>query len=189
MNIASENAGQVALPKATAEARTLIEELTRLAEDLRVRQERLGASGPERGRLAARTEYLDKVMRDELARAEKRVLTLAEEAAAIARHVSQDVLETTARLAERDARRWDEKQRRRPLADRHLAPDDVARGLPGRPGGQLALARWRARGQGNRTRDQRVEDRAGGAAQKRGPGQEAERQDRTLSRDDISRLR
>jgi hypothetical protein len=113
MNLTSENAGAVALLEATAEARTLIEELTRLTEDLKVRQERLGELlAPSEVALRARTEYLGKVMRDELARAEKRVLTLAEEAAAIARHVGQDVLETTARLAERDARRWDEKQRR-----------------------------------------------------------------------------
>jgi conjugative relaxase-like TrwC/TraI family protein len=76
----------------------------------------------------------------------------------------------------------------RSLADGRLAPGDAGRGLLGRPGGQLAL--WRdgeLEAGGNRTRDRRVEDRAGGAAQQRRPGQEAERQDRTLSRDGISR--
>jgi conjugative relaxase-like TrwC/TraI family protein len=78
----------------------------------------------------------------------------------------------------------------RALADDRRASDDAARGLPRRPGRQLAL--WRdgeLEAGGNRARDRRVEDRAGGAAQKRGPGPEAERQDRTISRDDISRLR
>jgi hypothetical protein len=113
MNGTSENARAVAFLKATAEARNLIEELTRLAEELKVRQERLGElMAPSEAALRARTEYLDNVMRDDLARAEKRVLKLAEEAAGIARRAGQDVLQTTTHLAENDARRWDETRRR-----------------------------------------------------------------------------
>ena len=89
MKVVSENAGPVALLEATAEARTLIEDLMRLAEDLKVRQERLGELlAPSEAALRARTQYLDNVMRDELARAEQRVLKLDEETATIARHVS-----------------------------------------------------------------------------------------------------
>jgi len=112
MNVVSENAGPVALLEATAEARTLIEDLTRLAEELKGREERLEELlAPSEAALRARTEYLDNVMRDELARAEERVLKLAEEAAAIARRLKEDVLQMPARLAEADARRQSERTR------------------------------------------------------------------------------
>ena len=110
MNVASENAGPVALLEATAEARTLIEELTRLAEELKIRQEHLGELlAPSEAALRARTEYLDNVMRDELARAEQRVLKLAEEVSGIARHLKEDVVEMSAHLAETEARRRSER--------------------------------------------------------------------------------
>jgi len=110
MNVVSENGGPVALLEATAEARTLIEELTRLAEELKVRQERLEELlAPSEAALRARTEYLDNVMRDELARAEQRVLKLAEEVTGIARRQQEDVLQMAARLAETDARRRSER--------------------------------------------------------------------------------
>ena len=110
MNVVSENGGPVALLEATAEARTLIEELTRLAEEVKVRQERLEELlAPSEAALRARTEYLDKVMRDELARAEQRVLKLAEEVTGIARRQQEDVLQVAARLAETDTRRRSER--------------------------------------------------------------------------------
>ena len=106
MNIVSENAGPVALLEATAEARTLIEELTRLAEELKGREERLGEIlAPSEAALRARTEYLDTVMRDELARAGERVFKLAEEVAGIAQRQQEDVRQMVARVAETDAER------------------------------------------------------------------------------------
>jgi hypothetical protein len=110
MNVASENAGPVALLEATAEARTLIEELTRLAEELKGREERLEELlAPSAAALRARTEYLDNVMRDELARAEQRVLKLAEEVSGIARRLKEDVVQMSIGLAETDARRRSER--------------------------------------------------------------------------------
>jgi len=110
MNVMSENAGPVALLEATAEARTLIEELTRLAEELKGREERLGELlAPSEAALRARTEYLDNVMRDELARAEQRVLKLAEEVSGIARRLKEEGLQMSARLAEADARHRSER--------------------------------------------------------------------------------
>ena len=110
MNVVSENAGPVVLLEATAEARTLIEELTRLAEELKGREERLGELlAPSEAALRARTEYLDNVMRDELARAEQRVLKLAEEVSGIARRLKEEGLQMSARLAEADARHRSER--------------------------------------------------------------------------------
>ena len=112
MSVASENAGPIALLEASAEARALIEELTRLAEDLKARQERLGELlAPSEAALRARTEYLDNVMQDELARAGERVLKLAEEAVITGRRVSQDVLQLTGRLGEAEARRQSQRAR------------------------------------------------------------------------------
>jgi hypothetical protein len=109
MNVVDENAEPVALLEATAEARTLIEELARLAEELKGREERLEKLlAPSEAALRARTEYLDNVMRDELARAEQRVFKLAEEVARIARRQQEDGLQMMARLAETDARRRSE---------------------------------------------------------------------------------
>src|SRR5439155_24435937 len=109
MNVVSENAGPVALLEATAEARTLIEELTRLAEELKGREERLGELlAPSEAALRARTEYLDNVMRDELARAEHRGLNLAEEVGGIAWSMKDDFGRMCIRLAESGSRRRDE---------------------------------------------------------------------------------
>src|SRR5712692_4334888 len=111
--VMDENAGTVALLEATSEARTLIEDVSRLAEELKVRQERLSELlAPSEAALRARTEYLDQVMRDELGRAEERVLKLGEEVEQIARSLSDHVVEMPARLAEADARRWNETRRR-----------------------------------------------------------------------------
>jgi len=111
--VMDENAGTVGLLEATAEARTLIEDLSRLGEELKVRQERLGELlAPSEAALRARTEYLDKVMRDELSRAEQRVLKLGEEVERSARSLSDHVVQMSARLAEADARRWSETRRR-----------------------------------------------------------------------------
>jgi hypothetical protein len=111
--VMDENAGTVALLEATAEARTLIEDVSRLAEELKVRQERLGELlAPSEAALTARTEYLDKVMREQLGRAEQRVSKLAEEVERIARSLNDHVVQMPARLAEADAPRWDETRRR-----------------------------------------------------------------------------
>ena len=69
--MSDEEEKTVALQEAIAEARTLIEDLGRLAEELKVRQDRLGELlAPSETALRARTEYLDKVMREHLGRAE-----------------------------------------------------------------------------------------------------------------------
>src|SRR5439155_24203745 len=105
MNVVSENAGPVALLEATAEARTLIEELTGLAEELKGREERLGELlAPSEAALRARTEYLDNVMRDELSRADHRVLKLAEEVSGVARRLKEEGLQLAARLASAEPR-------------------------------------------------------------------------------------
>jgi conjugative relaxase-like TrwC/TraI family protein len=76
----------------------------------------------------------------------------------------------------------------RALADGRLAPGDAARGLPGRPGGQLPLWRdgereaGRDRGDGSRAQ----EERALGAAPAGGIEREA-RPGRALSREEIAR--
>jgi len=77
----------------------------------------------------------------------------------------------------------------RALADGRLASGDAARGVPGRPGGQLPL--WRdgereaGRDRGDDSRAQ--EERALGAASAGGPGREAESRTRALSREEIAR--
>ena len=108
-----QNAGTVAMLEATAEARTLIEDLSRLGEELKVRQERLGELlAPSEAALRARTDYLDKVTREQLGRAEQRVLKLGEEVERIARSLNDHVVQMPARLAEADAPRWNETRRR-----------------------------------------------------------------------------
>jgi hypothetical protein len=111
--VVDENAGTVALLEAIAEARALIEDVSRLAEELKVRQDRLSELlVPSEAALRARTEYLDKVMRDELGRAEQRVLKLGAEVERLARSLSDHVVQMPAHLAEADARRWNETRRR-----------------------------------------------------------------------------
>ncbi len=108
-----QNVGTVAILEATAEARTLIEDLSRLGEELKIRQERLGELlATSEAALRARTEYLDKVMREELGRAEQRVLKAGEEVERIARSLNDHMVQMPARLAEADARRWAARERR-----------------------------------------------------------------------------
>jgi NOL1/NOP2/fmu family ribosome biogenesis protein len=188
MNVVGENAGPVALLEATAEARTLIEELTRLAEELKGREERLGELlAPSEAALRARTDYLDNVMRDELARAEQRVLKLAEEVSGIARCQQEDVLQMIARLAETDAQRRSESAG-------HERSRMIVSLLAMLVGGFLTgqVANWRS-GAKETVRPAAIEPgtsvskaRAGGAAAERGPEREAHRQARALSREAIA---
>src|SRR5947199_10676155 len=107
-----QNVGTVAILEATAEARTLIEDLSRLGEELKIRQERLGELlTPSEAALRARTEYLDKVIREELSRAEERVLRLSEDVERITRSLSDHMVQMPRRLAEVDARRWDKREK------------------------------------------------------------------------------
>jgi hypothetical protein len=107
--VTDDNAGTVALLEATAEARALIEDVTRLAEELKGRQDRLGELlAPSEAALRARTEYLDQVTREQLGAASQRVSKVAEDVERIARSLNDQV----ARLAEADARRWSETRRR-----------------------------------------------------------------------------
>jgi|SRR5207247_6573505 len=111
--VMDENAATVALLEATAEARTLIEDVSRLAEELKVRQERLGELlAPSEAALRARTEYLDQVMQEHLVRAERRALRLGEEVERIVRSLNDHVVQMLARLGEADARRWSGRERR-----------------------------------------------------------------------------
>src|SRR5260370_33040723 len=111
--MSDEEEKTVALLEAIAEARTLIEGLGRLAEALKVRQDRLGELlAPSETALRARTEYLDKVMREQLGRAEQRVVKLSEDVDRITRSLDDQVVQMPSRLAEADARRWDARTRR-----------------------------------------------------------------------------
>jgi conjugative relaxase-like TrwC/TraI family protein len=89
----------------------------------------------------------------------------------------------------RDGRAAPERERgSRALADDRHASGDAGRGLSGRPDRQLALWRDGQRAAGDDgSRDEHVESRAGGAAAERGPGHEAQRQARALSREAIAR--
>src|SRR5260221_10117961 len=107
MSTVDENAQTVTLLEATAETRTLIEDLTRLGEDLKLRQERLGELlAPSEAALRARTEYLDKVTREQLGLAGQQVLKLGEEGEGIARRLNDHVIQMPAPLVEADARGW-----------------------------------------------------------------------------------
>jgi len=70
--VMDENAGTVGLLEATAEARTLIEDLSRLGEELKVRQERLGELLAERGCAAGADRVPGQGDAEELSRAEQR---------------------------------------------------------------------------------------------------------------------
>ena len=148
MSTANENAQTVALLEATAETRTLIEDLTRLSEDLKLRQERLGELlAPSEAALRARTEYLDKVMREQLGGAEQRVSRLGEEAERIVRSLNDHVVQLLARLAEADTRRWSGRERRERWR--------VVLGL------LVTLASWRSGGTAN-AKPPSVEERTSG---------------------------
>jgi hypothetical protein len=108
-----ENAGPVVLPAATAEVRMLIEDVTRLAEELKVRQERLGELlAPSEAALQARTEYLDRVMREQLGRAGQQILGLTGDVERIARSLNDHVVQIPRHMAEADAQRWERRERR-----------------------------------------------------------------------------
>lgn len=107
--VTDEKAGTVALLEATAEARTLIGDVSRLAEELKVRQERLGELlAPSEAALKARTEYLDREMHEHLVRAEKRITLAAEELRGLRGHGEEIYTRALAEAAARrpDARPW-----------------------------------------------------------------------------------
>jgi hypothetical protein len=105
-------ASTVALLEAIAEARTLIDDVTRLSEDLKLRQDRLEELlAPTEAALRARTEYLDRVMREQLGRAEERVSKLGQEVEGIARQLNDRVVQMPSRLAEVFSERWTRRQR------------------------------------------------------------------------------
>ena len=108
-----EETRTVALSEAIAEARTLIEDLSRLADELRARQDQLGELlAPSEAALRARTEYLDKVMREQLGRAEQRVTRLSEDVERIARSLNDQAVHLPSRLAEADQQREIARTRR-----------------------------------------------------------------------------
>jgi len=100
------NAGMVALLEALAEAKALIEELTRLGEELRARQNQLGELlAPSEAALQARTAYLDQVMREQLGRAEERLNRVTNEVQATSRNLSDRVAQMPALMVEVDRQR------------------------------------------------------------------------------------
>ena len=108
-----ENARMVALSEALAESRALIEELTRVGEELRVRQDHLGELlAPSEQALKARTEYLDRVMREQLGQAEQQLTRLSNDVQAIARNLSDHVREMPALMVEVDRQRAEMAARR-----------------------------------------------------------------------------
>src|SRR5258708_36608674 len=105
MRAVDETARTGALLEATAETRTLIEDLTRLSEELRLRQERLGELlAPSEAALRARTEYLDRVMREELGQAQQRDLRVGEEGEGDARALDDRLVQMPARPTAAGAR-------------------------------------------------------------------------------------
>lgn len=109
----SDEEGTVALLEAIAEARTLIEDLSRLSEELKARQDQLGELlAPSEAALRARTEYLDKVMREQLGRAEQRVVKLSEDVDRIARSLNDQAVQMPRQLAEADQQREAARTRR-----------------------------------------------------------------------------
>lgn len=108
-----EEAGTVALLEALAEARTLIEDVSRLGEELKVRQDQLGELlAPSEAALQARTAYLDQVMREQLGRAEQRVTKLSGDLDRLARSLEEHVMQMPSRLAELDRHRAQATSRR-----------------------------------------------------------------------------
>lgn len=137
--MSDEEEGTVALLEAIAEARTLIEDLSRLSEELRVRQDRLGELlAPSEAALRARTEYMDKVMREQLSRAELRIVKLSEDVDRIARSLNDQMVQMPSRLAEADARRWDARTRRERF---RIALELLAMLVGGFLAGQVATCR------------------------------------------------
>jgi DNA repair exonuclease SbcCD ATPase subunit len=103
----------VALLEALAEARTLIEDVSRLGEELKVRQDQLGELlAPSEAALTARTAYLDQVMREQLGRAEQRVTKLSADLDRLARSLEEHVMQMPSRLAEVDRQRAQATTRR-----------------------------------------------------------------------------
>src|SRR5437868_12959656 len=89
----------VVLVETMAEARSL-------AEELKVRQERLTELlAPSEAALQARTEYLDRMMNEHLSRAGTRITKTADEVQSIARRLSDEMARLPATIAEMDARR------------------------------------------------------------------------------------
>jgi hypothetical protein len=111
--MSDEEEKTIALLEAIAEARTLVEDVSRLGEELKVRQDQLGELlAPSEAALQARTAYLDQVMREQLGRAEQRVSKLSTDLDRLARSLEEHVMQMPSRLAEVDARRWAERKRR-----------------------------------------------------------------------------
>jgi ABC-type transporter Mla subunit MlaD len=100
------DAQTVALLEAIVEVRTLIEDISRLAEELKARQERLGELlVPSEAALKARTEYLDHVMREQLGGAEQRLTRMVDEVNQIARTLSDRITQMPALMVEVDRQR------------------------------------------------------------------------------------
>lgn len=101
-----DSAGTIAALEAIAETRTLVEDVSRLAEDLKTREERLERLlVPSEAALRARSEYLEKVLREELGQAAERTTRLCQDVEKLTRSLGESVRETTSRLEAVDARR------------------------------------------------------------------------------------
>ena len=141
MGDTNTNTGTIALLDAIAEARVLTEDVSRLAEELKVREERLERLlVPSETALRARSEYLEKVLRQELGESGRRVMRLCEDVESLSRALAEHVRETTSRLEAMDR----ERERTTRTRDRWRAAIAIVLLLTG---GFLAgeLAQYRAR--------------------------------------------
>ncbi len=106
MSDEDERARTVALLERLAEAKALLEETSRLAEESKLREERLrDLLAPSEAALQARTAYLDKVLREQLGRAELRVSQVAEEVNRLSRSLSDQVARMPSLLVSMDEER------------------------------------------------------------------------------------
>jgi len=99
--------------EAVAAAQAMIEDVTRLVEDLKTRQERLGELlAPSEAALTARTEYLDRVTRQQLGAAGQQIATLSEEVRRLVRNLNESVVQFQTRARQADEERWHARERR-----------------------------------------------------------------------------
>ena len=91
--------------EALTELRTDVEELRRLVAEVKQ------ALAPSEAALKARTEYLDRVLRDQLGQAEKRIAKASVDVEQLSQRMHNELTKFPAIVAEVDARRWIEQRR------------------------------------------------------------------------------
>jgi hypothetical protein len=91
--------------EALTELRTDVDELRRLVDEIKQ------ALAPSETALKARSEYLDRVLKEQLSRAEQRIAKSADEVERLSRRLSDELTKLPAIVAEVDARRYVEQRR------------------------------------------------------------------------------